>query len=75
VKSLSYEVARKEYEKIKTKPLNLHIELALSEYQEADARILLVPSADLSMKRSGFAGSIHCDLLRCSASNRSMLQG
>ena len=43
VKSLSYEVARKEYEKIKTKPLNLHIELALSEYQEADARILLVP--------------------------------
>jgi hypothetical protein len=44
LKSLSYEVVRKEYEKVKTKPLNLHIELALSEYQEADARILLVPA-------------------------------
>src|SRR5882762_4034622 len=42
-KSLSYEVGRKDYEKIKTKPLNLHIELALSEYQEGDARIILVP--------------------------------
>ena len=44
LKSLSYEVARKEYEKVKTKPLNLYIELALSEYQEDDGRILLVPS-------------------------------
>src|SRR6267378_283120 len=44
LKSLSYEVVRKEYEKAKTKPLNLHIELALSEYQEGDARILLVPA-------------------------------
>jgi hypothetical protein len=44
LKSLSYGVGRKEYEKIKTKPLNLHIELALSEYQEADARILVVPA-------------------------------
>jgi hypothetical protein len=44
LKSLSYEVVRKEYEKAKTKPLNLHIELALSEYQEADVRILLVPA-------------------------------
>lgn len=43
LKSLSYGVGREEYEKIKTKPLNLHIELAPSEYQEADARILLVP--------------------------------
>ncbi len=44
LKSLSYEVARKEYEKVKTKPLHLHIELALSEYQEGDARILPVPA-------------------------------
>jgi hypothetical protein len=44
LKSLSYEVVRKDYEKIKAKPLNLHIELALSEYQEADARILRVPA-------------------------------
>jgi len=43
LKSLSYEVSRKEYEKVKTKLLNLHIELALSEYQEDDARILPVP--------------------------------
>jgi hypothetical protein len=42
-KWLSYGVGREEYEKVKTKPLNLHIELALSEYQEADARILPVP--------------------------------
>src|ERR1700687_1207936 len=42
LKSLSYEVTRKEYEKLKTKPLNLHIELALSEYQEGDARVLPV---------------------------------
>lgn len=42
-KSLSYKVGRKDYEKIKTRPLNLHIELALSEYQEANPRILLVP--------------------------------
>jgi len=44
LKSLSYEVARKEYEKVKTKPLHLHIELALSEYQDCDARILPVPA-------------------------------
>jgi hypothetical protein len=43
LKSLSYGVGREEYKKIKTKPLNLHIELALSEYQEADARLLPVP--------------------------------
>jgi hypothetical protein len=44
LKSLSYGVGRKEYEKIKTKLLNLHIELALSEYQEVDARILPLPA-------------------------------
>jgi hypothetical protein len=43
LKSLSYEVARKEYEKSKTKPLNLHIELALSQYQEGEPRMLLIP--------------------------------
>jgi hypothetical protein len=43
LKSLSCEVSPKEYEKVKTKLLNLHIELALSEYQEDDARILRVP--------------------------------
>ena len=39
-KVLSYEMGRKEYQKIKTEPLDLHIELGLSEYQEVDARIL-----------------------------------
>jgi hypothetical protein len=42
LKRLSYEVERKEYEKVKAVPLNIHIELALSEYQEADARTLRV---------------------------------
>ena len=39
-KVLSYEMDRKEYQKIKTEPLNLHVELGLSEYHEVDARIL-----------------------------------
>jgi hypothetical protein len=52
-KSLSYEVGRKDYEKIKTKPLNLHIELALSEYQEADVRILLVPAGTFADETLG----------------------
>ncbi|HEY6384349.1 MAG TPA: hypothetical protein VIX91_01565 [Candidatus Acidoferrum sp.] len=42
--NLSHEVKRKEYEKIKAKPLNLHIQLALSEYQEVDARSLVLPA-------------------------------
>jgi hypothetical protein len=41
---LSYDMGRKEYEKLKTKPVNLHIELGLSEYQEADARTLSIPA-------------------------------
>lgn len=43
--TLSYEVKRKEYEGVKTKALNLHVELALSEFQEVDARTLVVPAA------------------------------
>lgn len=39
-KNIDYEVDREEYEKIKTKPLNLHIEMAFSEYKEIDARYL-----------------------------------
>jgi hypothetical protein len=46
LKSLSYRVRREEYEKVKGKALNLHIELALSEYQEANARILSVPTGN-----------------------------
>ena len=42
-RSLSYDVSRKEYEKVKTVPLNIHLELALSVYQEADTHILKVP--------------------------------
>jgi hypothetical protein len=42
--NLSYEVKRKKYEGIKAKLLNLHIELALSEYEEADARTVLLPA-------------------------------
>ena len=53
LKSLSYEVGRKEYEKLRTKPLNLHVELALSEYQEADVRILPVPAGKFSDETLG----------------------
>jgi hypothetical protein len=41
---LTYEVKRKEYERVKAKDLKLHIELALSTYQEADTRALVVPA-------------------------------
>jgi hypothetical protein len=40
---LTYAVKHKEYEETKSKPLNLHIQLLLSEYQETDSRTLLVP--------------------------------
>jgi hypothetical protein len=39
---LLYEVDRVKYEKVKTVPLHLYIELALSEFQEGDARELVV---------------------------------
>jgi hypothetical protein len=41
---LSYEVKRKEYERVKARDLKLHIELALSAYQELDARTLVLPA-------------------------------
>lgn len=43
--TFSYDMDRKEYEKIKASPENLHIELGLSEYQEADTRIVAIPAA------------------------------
>jgi hypothetical protein len=42
--NLNYQVKRKEYEIVKAKLQNLHIQLALSEYQEADARTLVLPA-------------------------------
>ena len=59
--NLSYDVKRKEYEKVKAKPLNLHIQLALSEYQEGDARSLVLPAtpfhdSDLGICRLGIRG-------------------
>lgn len=42
--NLSYEVERKEYERIKAKVLNLHVQLALSEYQEVEPRTLVLPA-------------------------------
>jgi hypothetical protein len=41
---LTYEIDRKEYEKVKAVPMNIHLELALSEYQESDSRTLRVSS-------------------------------
>lgn len=43
--TLSYEAKRKDYEKIKGKLLSLHIQLALSEYQEVEPRTLILPNA------------------------------
>ena len=43
--NLSYEVKRKDYERVKAKVLKLHIQLALSEYEEVDARTLILPAA------------------------------
>jgi len=43
-KELRYEVDRAKYEKLKTVPLHLHIELALSEFQESQVRELIVGS-------------------------------
>jgi hypothetical protein len=52
-KDLTYALKRKEYEGIKSKPLNLHIQLLLSEYQETDPRTLLVP---ISVFRDSYLG-------------------
>lgn len=56
--SLTYEIKRKDYEKIAAQPLNLHIQLALSEYQEVTPRTLVLPQgtfrdADLGICRMG----------------------
>jgi hypothetical protein len=40
--NLSYSAKRKEYQAIKSKPLDLHIQLLFSEYQETDPRPLLL---------------------------------
>jgi hypothetical protein len=55
-KSLLYQVDRKEYEKVKNELLNLHIELGLSEYREADARILSVPAGKFVDETLGVCG-------------------
>jgi hypothetical protein len=47
-KTFGYAVDRKEYEKIRSQPLHLHIELAFSEYQEADARSLQIPAGSFA---------------------------
>jgi len=52
----SYEIKRKEYEKIKAKPLNLHIQLALSEFQEVDGRTVVLPATTF---HDGDLGTCH----------------
>jgi hypothetical protein len=47
-KVLNYTVERKNYEKVRDQVLDLHIELALSEYQLTDSRVFRVPSASFS---------------------------
>jgi hypothetical protein len=52
--ALTYEVKRKEYERIKAKPQNLHIQLALSEYQGIEPRTLVLPAATFQDADLGF---------------------
>ena len=67
LKWLPYELRRKEYQEIKTKLLNLHLELALSEYQEADVRILPVPAGKFVDKTLGVCrvGSWQSSSIEC----------
>jgi hypothetical protein len=66
-KQLGYGVKTKEYEEIKSKPLNLQIQLLLSEYQESGPRTLVLPpepfrDSDLGICRigRGFFGALEC---------------
>ena len=65
--TLSYIVNRKEYEKVKSVPMNIHLELALSEYQESDARILIVPAQEFRDRTLGICriGPPRSELLEC----------
>jgi hypothetical protein len=67
LKTLSYEVNRKEYEKVKTVPMNIHLELALSEYQEGDPRLLRVPSRNFVDPTLGICriGPLRSEWLEC----------
>jgi hypothetical protein len=42
--TVNYTVKRKEYEKIKSQPLNLRVQLLLSEYKETNVRTLILPT-------------------------------
>ena len=66
-RSLAYEVGRKEYEKVKTVPLNIHLEMALSEYQETDPRILKVSGEKFVDPTLGICrvGPIRSEWLEC----------
>jgi hypothetical protein len=65
--SLAYEVGRKEYEKVKTVSMNIHLELALSEYQETDPRILKVSGEKFVDPTLGICrvGPIRSEWLEC----------
>jgi len=65
--TLSYEVNRKEYEKVKSVPMNIHLELALSEYEEGDARLLRIPAQDFRDTTLGICriGPPRSKLLEC----------
>jgi hypothetical protein len=67
LRTLSYEVNRKEYEKVKAVPMNIHLELALSEYQEDDPRLLRVPAQDFRDSTLGICrvGPLRSELLEC----------
>jgi hypothetical protein len=66
-RNLSYQVNRKEYEKMKAVPLNIHLELAISEYQESDPHILKVSGEQFVDPTLGICrvGPIRSEWLEC----------
>lgn len=67
VKTMSYSVGRREYEKLKDTPLHLLVDLAISEYQTVGSRSLQILSRSLSDQALGICrisslndSQIHC---------------
>jgi hypothetical protein len=65
--ALNYQVKLKEYERVRATPLNLHIQLALSEYKQADERILVIPATIFRDSVLGICGLVPGDVqfLQC----------
>jgi hypothetical protein len=53
-KDVLFQINRKDYERMKTQPLRLHIELALTEFEEREARELVLPENKFADGQLGF---------------------